>query len=167
MTSGISPIQCRDSVARILAEEIAALRQLESLLQDEHGFLAGNDIDGLEAASAARQDCVARLMKLGDERRDLCRMLGRGVDLAGLSALLAWCDPNGSLAPVLTEHAQRSGTCRDQNDRNGALVGARMARISNMLGMLPGSATSAPVYGRSGQRGATQPAAGRLVAARA
>jgi flagellar biosynthesis protein FlgN len=167
MTTGISPSQCRDAVARILAEEIAALKQLATQLQNEHTHLASNDIDSLETASAARQDSVARLIKLGDERRDLCRMLGRSADLAGQAALLAWCDAQGSLAPVLAEHAERSGACREQNDRNGALVGARMARISNMLGLLNGPAAAPAVYGRSGARTAPQPAAGRLVAARA
>ncbi|MET0291306.1 MAG: flagellar protein FlgN [Steroidobacteraceae bacterium] len=166
MTSGISPAQCRDTFARILAEELAALTQLETLLQNEHGFLAGNDIEGLEAASAARQDCVGRLLKLGDERRDLCRMLGRNSDLAGQSALLSWCDPDGTLGPVLNEHARRSSTCREQNDRNGALVGARMARLNNMLGMMAGPGTTA-VYGPSGLRASAAPGAGRLVAARA
>lgn len=167
MTHGISPVQCRDALARILQEEIALLTQLETLLGNEHGFLASNDIDGLEGASVARQDCVARLLKLTDERRDLGRLLGRGSDLAGQAALLAWCDPVGSLASMLAEHARRSTTCRDQNDRNGALVGARMARVSNMLGMLSGPSTAPAVYGRSGQRTAAQPGSGRLVAARA
>jgi flagellar biosynthesis/type III secretory pathway chaperone len=165
MSSGISPQQCRETVARILADEITALKLLETLLRSEHTHLAENDIDALETASAARQDCVARLSRLGDERRDLCRMLGRGPDLAGLAALVAWCDPSGTLAPLLAEHAQRSTDCRDQNARNGALVGARMARISNMLGMLSGSVTP-PVYGRGGQQAPT-PTAGRLLAARA
>jgi flagellar biosynthesis/type III secretory pathway chaperone len=154
-------------MARILADELAALTLLETLLLSEHTYLKDNDIDGLETASTARQDCVARLMKLGDERRDLCRMLGRGSDLAGLASLVAWCDPQGTMAPLLQEHAQRSATCREQNERNGALVGARMARISNMLGMLAGSAAAPSVYGRNGQHGTTMPPAGRLVAARA
>jgi flagellar biosynthesis protein FlgN len=165
--TGISQSQCRDTFARILADELAALTQLESLLQNEHGFLSGNDIDGLEAASAARQECVGRLLKLGDERRDLCRMLGRNSDLAGQAALLSWCDPEGSLAPLLNDHAGRSSTCREQNDRNGALVGARMARLNNMLGMLAGPAGNPAVYGPGGQRASAMPGSGRLVAARA
>ena len=167
MTSAISPTQCRDTLGRIYAEEISSLKRLEELLQNEHTYLAANDIDGLETASAARQDAVARLMKLADERRDLCRMLGRDTDLAGVSAMIAWCDPQGILATVLGEHARLSGLCRDQNERNGTLVGARMARISNMLGMLAGSNAAPSLYGRSGTQNAALPAAGRLIAARA
>lgn len=165
--NGISPDGCRETLARILADEMSALKRLETLLQNEHGFLSSNDIDGLEAASATRQDCVAGLLKLGDERRDLCRMLGRSSDLAGQAALLSWCDPRGTLGPLLQEHTQRSTSCREQNDRNGALVGARMARISNMLGMLSDSSASASVYGRTGLRNNGATGAGRLVAARA
>ncbi len=94
-------------------------------------------------------------------------MLGRDADLAGISAMLAWCDPQGTLAPTLNDHARLSGLCREQNERNGALVGARMARISNMLGMLAGSNAAPSVYGRSGTQGPAVPVAGRLVAARA
>lgn len=167
MTAGISPAQCRDALGRIYAEEIASLQLLEGLLQKEHGFLTNNDIDGLESASADRQDAVARLMKLENERRDLCRMLGRDADVAGVAALLAWCDPQGTLSATLGEHARLSGLCREHNERNGALVGARMARISNMLGMLAGANAAPQVYGRSGMQGPALPAAGRLVAARA
>jgi flagellar biosynthesis protein FlgN len=167
MTAGFTPAQCREALSHIYAEEIASLKLLEGLLQKEHGFLVANDIDGLETASAARQDAVARLMKLEDERRDLCRLLGRDPDLAGSAAVLAWCDPQGTLAATLNEHARLSGACREQNERNGALVGARMARISNMLGMLAGSQAAPSVYGRSGTQGPTLPVAGRLVAARA
>ena len=167
MTSAISPAQCRDVLIRIYAEEISALKLLEGLLQNEHRHLADNDIDGLETASASRQDAVARLMKLEDERRDLCRVLGRNTDLAGISAMLAWCDPQRTLGPTLDEHARLSTVCRQQNERNGALVGARMARISTMLGMLAGSNAAPPVYGRSGAQNSALPAAGRLIAARA
>jgi flagellar biosynthesis/type III secretory pathway chaperone len=167
MTAGVSPAACREVLSRIYAEEIAALRVLEGLLQKEHAHLSANDIDALEAASAARQDCVGRLIKLEDERRNLSRMLGREPDLAGAAALLAWCDAERTLAPALAEHARLSNVCREQNERNGALVGARMARISNMLGLLSGSAAAPSVYGRSGTQGPTLPAAGRLLAARA
>ncbi len=167
MSAAISPAQCRDALGRIYAEEIASLKRLEELLQKEHTYLAANDIDSLETASAARQDSVAQLLKLEDERRDLCRMLGRDTDLAGVSALLAWCDPQGTLGAALGEHARLSGLCRDQNERNGALVGARMARISSMLGMLAGSSAAPAVYGRSGTQNPAVPAAGRLIAARA
>lgn len=167
MTEGLSADQCRDTIARILTEERAALRELGPLLDREHGCLVANDLEGLEAASAQRQDCIARMIKLGDERRALCRMLGRPADLAGLSALVAWCDPEGTLGPLLREHAELSAACRDRNQRNGALVGARMARISSMLGMLNGEAASPTVYERTGVRSAALPHAGRLVAARA
>jgi flagellar biosynthesis/type III secretory pathway chaperone len=167
MTAGVSPAQCREALERIYGEEIAALRELDGLLSREHEFLAANDIDALEAASAARQDAVARLLRLEDERRDLSRMLGRDADLAGTAAMIAWCDPQGVLRPTIAEHGRLSGQCRQQNERNGALVGARMARLSNMLGMLAGASAQPATYGRSGTQGPALPPAGRLVAARA
>lgn len=165
MSHGMEAAQCREVLMRIAQDEIRLLQQLEVLLQQEHDYITANDIDSLERAGAQRQDCIAQLMKLGDERRDLCRMLGKGSDLAAVSALLAWCDPHGTLAPLMTEHAQRSSACRAQNERNGALVGARMARLNNMLGLLNGG--QGAVYGPGGTRDPALPTSGRLVAASA
>lgn len=164
MTHGISAVQCRDVLRRIVTDELALLEKLGGLLATEHASVVGNDIDALERSSSARQDCVAALMKLGDERRDLCRMLGKGADVAGLSSLLSWCDPQGELGSLLRVHAERSGACREQNERNGALVGARMARISSRLGLLSGPSAAGSVYGPGASRAPHVPVPGRLLA---
>jgi flagellar biosynthesis protein FlgN len=158
----MEPQTCREQFARYLSDETELLIGLEQQLQREHEFLAANDIEGLESASGMRQQTVARLLRLDEERRGLCRVRNLSSDAAGLAQLLAWCDPAGSLAAaqaLCTTHAQR---CRDQNERNGALVTARLNRVSGMLGMMEGtnpastyqprnSAARAPAYQPSGR----------------
>src|SRR5882724_9067277 len=90
--------QCRERLARLLSEESIALNELSVLLDREHGFLEANDVTSLEGATRERQRCVARIFRVDEERRALCRDMGRDVDLKGLEDLLRWCDPRGSLA---------------------------------------------------------------------
>lgn len=128
----------RDHLSRLLAEENAALAEFETLLTREHGALKSRDIDALEALADARQASVTQMLKLEDERRTLCSMLGYDTDLPGLAKLIAWCDPRRSLAAAYDECAARARRCRDCNDRNGILVSAQMKRVEGMLGAITG-----------------------------
>jgi flagellar biosynthesis/type III secretory pathway chaperone len=160
----MEPQACREQFARHLSDETALLIDLEQQLQREHEFLAANDIDGLEQASGLRQQTVARLLRIDEDRRGLCRVRSLSSDSAGLAQLLAWCDPTGSLAgaqALCATHAQR---CRDQNERNGALVTARLNRVSGMLGMMEGSNPASTYQPRNGAaRAAAYQPAGRMV----
>lgn len=152
---------CRTRFARLLADEGALLATLAQQLQREHELLAGNDVDGLEQAGNSRQQTIAKLLRIEDERHALCRQFGRSTDRTGLAALLAWCDPHGTLAAAQSECAVLAGTCRAQNERNGALVTARLTRVSGMLDMLADS--NAPrTYDQRFARAAAMPA-GRMV----
>ena len=154
---------CRDQLSRLLADEASLLGRLEQQLQREHELLSKNDIESLEATGNARQDTVARLLRLDDERRGLCRLLGRGDDAAAMSALLQWCDPAGSLASTYAQCADQAGHCREQNDRNGALVTARLNRVNSMLGMLNISGNDARTYAATKPQAPGRECAGRLV----
>ena len=138
----MEPHACRDQLARLLTDESALLSQLDRQLQGEHEFLSVNDVEGLEQAGAARQETIARLLRLEDERRNLCRLLGHGADMSGLAAMMAWCDPAGSLAAAQSGCAQLAARCRAQNERNGALATARLRRVTGMLDMLADNTTS-------------------------
>jgi flagellar biosynthesis/type III secretory pathway chaperone len=152
---------CRAQLARLLTDESALLTQLDRQLLAEHDLLKSNDVDGLEAAGSARQETIAKLLRIEDERRSLCRMLGRGNDKAGLAALFAWCDPQGSLAGPQSTCAQLAERCRAQNERNGALVTARLKRVTGMLDMLADN-TSTRTYQPGASRYAA-PQAGRML----
>jgi flagellar biosynthesis protein FlgN len=141
----------RDTLRRLLAEENAALAEFASLLDKEHTALRGRDIDGLETLAEARQGSVIKLLKIEEERRGLCSMLGYDTDLAGLGKLLAWCDPAGSLGKHYEECASRARDCRDLNNRNGVLVGAQIKRVEGLLGAMTGASAEPRAYGPRGQ----------------
>jgi flagellar biosynthesis/type III secretory pathway chaperone len=159
----LDPQACRERYARHLADETTLLTQLEVQLQREHELLATNDIEGLETASPVRQQTVARLLRVNEERSALCRSRNLAADAYGFAKLLAWCDPEGSLAEAQQKCADHAQRCRAQNERNGALVTARLNRIGGMLGML-GTADSGRTYEpRGGARTPTLPTAGRMI----
>lgn len=146
----MDPTVCREHLNKLLAEEGSALVRLEGLLDREHELLVANDVEELERAGEARQACIAELMHIDDERRSLCKMMSLPTDVTGLERLLAWCDPSGSLQQRWAECAERAGRCRAANDRNGALVTARMKKVEGLLDVITGRATQTRTYGKQG-----------------
>jgi flagellar biosynthesis/type III secretory pathway chaperone len=141
---------CREQLQRMLAVENGLLAKLETLLDTEHAFIADDDIEALEQAGQSRQSCMVELVRLEDERRSLCRMLGKKPDLSGLEELLKWCDPKGSLQAQWKECAERATRCRSLNDRNGIIVTARLKRVEGLLNIVTGRTQAPATYGRQG-----------------
>jgi len=158
----MDPAKCREKLARLISDESTALNELSTLLDREHGFLEANDVVSLEGATRERQRCVARIFRVDEERRALCLDSGRPLDLEGLEDLIRWCDPSGTLAGRWTECSDAAGRCRKLNDRNGALVAARLKHVQARLGTLIESRREAVTYGPRG--GYTQASSGRVVA---
>jgi flagellar biosynthesis/type III secretory pathway chaperone len=157
----------RDTLGRLLAEENTALAEFAALLDKEHVALRGRNIDALEALADARQASVVKLMKIEEERRGLCSMLGYDTDLAGLSKLLAWCDPAHTLGKPYAECASRARDCRDLNTRNGVLVGAQMKRVEGLLGAMTGTSSEPRAYGPRGQSNPYAATSGKVLSAEA
>ena len=157
----MEPQACLDQLARMLADETTLLSQLARQLEHEHDLLAGNDVEGLEQAADARHASIAALARLDQDRRSLCRLLGHGTDQTGLAALLKWCDPAATLTEAHAAASRHAQLCREQNDRNGALVNARLNRLNGMLDRMGGAAPR--IYeSRGAQRGPAS-AAGRML----
>jgi flagellar biosynthesis/type III secretory pathway chaperone len=135
----------------MLAEENAALAEFATLLDKEYAALRGRNIDALETLADARQASVVKLLKIEEERRSLCSMLGYDTDLAGLAKLIAWCDPAHKLGKSYAECASRARDCRDLNTRNGVLVGAQIKRVEGLLGAMTGAPAEPRAYGPRGQ----------------
>jgi flagella synthesis protein FlgN len=153
---------CREALASLIDQEVAALTELAGLLDREHGLLVANDVNTLESVMDERQETVGRLLRAEDERRSLCRMHGRDADAAGIENLMAWCDPQGSLKSKWADCANGAARCRELNDRNGILVNARMKRVETLLGALTGGNQDAQTYGPKGAYNTTRP--GRVLA---
>ena len=144
---------CRDALASILSQEVATLAELAGLLDREHALLVANDVETLETVMEERQVAIGTLLRAEDERRALCRMHGREPDAKGIEQLMAWCDPRGTLKSSWLDCANGATRCRELNDRNGALVIARMKRVENLLTVLTGQPKEAPTYGPKGAYG--------------
>lgn len=141
---------CREKLGRLMAQETSSLGALAALLEQEHEYLLANDVVALEGATRERQRCVAGIIHVDEERRSLCRDLGRSNDLQGLEDLLRWCDPQGTLAPGWAQCSAAAANCRRLNDRNGALVGARLQHVQARLGVLIDSRRETVTYGPRG-----------------
>ena len=162
----MDPSLTRETLARLLEAEASVLADLERLLAREHEILVRNDSpEALESACGERQSRMGELLRIQDERRNLLRMHGQRPDNAGLEALLSACDPDQSLRRRWLACAEAARRCRESNDRNGALVAARMNRGEGMLEVLTGQRPGPRVYGPQGQMAAA--GASRLVAAEA
>jgi flagella synthesis protein FlgN len=141
---------CRDHLGTLLAEEIAALRDLEDLLKREHEVLGSKNVAAIERTALIRQQMVGDLARTEEQRRSLCTLHGYSADWVGLESLMQWCDPAGTLLSRLRECAQRATQCRDLNDKNGILVAARLKHVEGLLGALTGGTNQPVTYGPKG-----------------
>ena len=64
----MDPVVCRDTLGKLIAEESSTLDQLLQLLDREHELIVANDVDALERAGHARQNCVGTLLRIEDDR---------------------------------------------------------------------------------------------------
>jgi flagellar biosynthesis/type III secretory pathway chaperone len=156
---------CREHLDKLLIEEANVLARLQAVLDQEYELLVANDVDALERAGETRHACVSELLRIEDERRSLCRMMNLPADVSGLERLLAWCDASGTLKQRWAECAEHAGRCRASNDRNGALVTARMKKVEGMLEVITGRANEPKVYGKQGAFKSIAPSARVLVTA--
>jgi len=157
--------RCREKLGQLIGDESQALKELSALLDREHSYLETNDVVSLEGATRERQRCVARIFRVDEERRALCSELGYSLDLAGLEQLIRWCDPQGTLAEGWAECSAAALRCRQRNDRNGALVAARLQHVQARLSTLIEGRREAVTYGPRGAYGPT--ASGQVVATEA
>src|ERR1700761_5499871 len=139
--------KCREKLGQLIAAEGTALNELAGLLDREHGFLQSNDVVSLEGATRERQRCVGRIFRVDEERRNLCRDMGYPLDLKGLEDLIRWCDPRNTLSSRWAECTDAAAKCRQSNDRNGALVAARLKHVQARLGTLIQSRREVVTYG--------------------
>ncbi|MEQ1579585.1 MAG: flagellar protein FlgN [Steroidobacteraceae bacterium] len=146
----LDPMLTRQHVEQLLGDEWRTLAQLEVLLTKEHGLLEDGNVDAIEEAGNARQGCISSLLRIDEERRSLCKMLGFSADAEGLGHLLRWCDPANGLATKWSTCLEKAGRCQQLNQRNGALVTARLRRVEGLLGVLTGGNRNSTVYSAQG-----------------
>lgn len=149
----MDPALLGEHIRDLLDEEASLLSQLEALLDTEAGALATDELPAIERIGAERHECVSALMRIDSERRVVCRMLGIGEERPHFEDLLRRCDPSLGLLALWTAGLEAAARCKDRNDRNGAIVSAKLRRVEAMLVQLRGGTNkAAPVYGATGQR---------------
>lgn len=143
----------RQLASRLIAEERVLLERFEQLLDREAAALRTDDVAAIEAAGADRQACSSELLRLDEERRNACRMLGFGDGRDAFERLLGACDPGGDLSRRWLSSRDVLLRCKESNDRNGAVVTAKLRRVEALLVTLRGGEAGPRVYGAGGQPG--------------
>jgi flagellar biosynthesis/type III secretory pathway chaperone len=138
-------------LSRILAEEAQLLADLESVLERETDILCGEDAEAIQRIGSNRHHCVDRLSQLSVERIQTGRMLSFGSDRAGLDKLFDWADPSTALRSKWSRNLELARRCKALNDKNGAIVAAKLDRVQKLLGQLRG-ASPPPVYSSKASR---------------
>ena len=141
----------QQQLGRLLAEESQLLVELQVVLEQETKILCGEDSDAIARIGSNRHRCVDRLSQLGIERLDTSRMLSFGVDRTGLSKLHDWADPSRKLRASWVSNLELARRCKALNDKNGAIVAAKLGRVQKLLGHLRGS-VAPPVYNAKASR---------------
>jgi len=137
----------------LLAEEATLLASLEALLGQETEALRDDELPAIERIGAERHRCVDALMRIDSERRTACRLLGLGDDRPRFEELLDQCDRSVALKRLWHTGLEAAARCKDRNERNGAIVAAKLRRVEALLVTVRGGTDNVvPVYGATGQR---------------
>jgi flagellar biosynthesis/type III secretory pathway chaperone len=138
-------------LTRILAEEARLLAEFEAVLRQETEVLSGDDTDAIQHIGNNRQRYVEALTRLEAERADSCRMFSFGAGRGALERLFEWADPSAALRRKWSANLELARGCKAINDKNGAIVAAKLGRVQQLLGKLRG-ASPPPVYSAKGAR---------------
>ena len=141
----------RELTARLIAEERTLLERFEHLLEREAAALRTDDVAVIEGAGADRQACSSALLRIDEERREACRMLGFGEARDAFERLLAACDPQGELQRRWQGARDVLLRCKRANDHNGAVVMSKLRRVEALLVTLRGGESGGQLYGAAGQ----------------
>jgi flagellar biosynthesis protein FlgN len=149
----MDPTVIGDHMRDLLAEEAGLLASLEALLGQETEALRGDELPEIERIGTERHRCVDALMRIDSERRAACRLLGIGDDRVRFEELLDRCDHSGALKTRWHAGLEVAARCKDRNERNGAIVAAKLRRVEALLTTVRGGTDNVvPVYGATGQR---------------
>jgi len=119
----------------VLDEMSATTAQLIHVLDEEREALNCADAKALNRAGEAKQMLMRRLEQLDVERLHLCSTSAEAAQQVDAQ----WRELLKSLT-----------VCRDQNQRNGALVGQRLAQVRRALSVLTGGDAQKGTYGQNG-----------------
>lgn len=128
-------VELDGALGAVLDDMQAALAELAGVLEDERTALLAGDVTALDTAGTRKQALMRTLEQLDAERVQL----GRNAPQAAVALEARW----QAMLPMLR-------SCRDMNQRNGQVVGQRLASVRRALSILTGREPDDGVYGRRG-----------------
>ena len=129
-----------EGLIAVLKEQIHCAEAMLTTLGHENEALLRGDAERLNAAGATKAQLVETLESLEHQRRSLAEAITAGV--------AATAGPGAAADPEWRRLLDLIGECKQQNERNGALVKARSEQVRTALRALRG--TEPDLYGRSG-----------------
>jgi flagella synthesis protein FlgN len=139
--------------AATLQAELAALAELNRILELEQECLLGTDTDTLLALSERKSRTVEQLAALAERRAALLRSAGLPPGRAGVQQWLA-AQPDFQARPLREAWSKlldAAADARVANQINGGLIGTRLGHNQAALGALQGAASHHSVYRPDGQ----------------
>jgi len=138
-------------LSRLLAEELALLREFVALLGREQQALIPGDIDHLLPLAGEKTRMAAALGRFTDARNKALAEKGLAADKAGIEA---WLSSQDQTAPSRADWAALLALAAEaklQNEINGKLIATRMQHNRHALAVLHAAADQAMLYGPDGQ----------------
>ena len=148
-----------------LREELAGLRALQQLLQQEYDALRTRDVAALERLAGEKQASADHLRRLSVARTDYLRQQGFAADRQGLQACLntaATREAQAISQKLLTEFERAAEQARAQNEINGAIIAASRGHVEQLLAIISGREPLEFLYGHDSRKvfhGGSQPIA--------
>jgi flagellar biosynthesis protein FlgN len=141
----------------LLDREIAAGQALLAGLDLERSTLTGFDVAALEAATGEKERLAAEFERLDADRRRLLERFGYGPSETDMVELIRVVEDS-----TYTENSRRAGPlvtrwrrlvaliqrCRNDNQRNGMIVGLQTRRVTQTLNVLRTGRPDQLTYGR-------------------
>ncbi len=159
------------ALGALLDREAAAGNALLAGLESERSALSGFDVAALEAATRDKERLAGDFDRLDAERREYLARFGYGPSRADMNNLIRAVED-----PRYSEAARRAGPiatrwrrivalierCRDDNQRNGLIVGLQSRRATQTLNVLRTGRPDELTYGRGQMPGLAAAAARAL-----
>lgn len=142
-------------LSRLLADELALLREFVALLGREQQALIPGDIDRLLPLAEEKTRLATVLGRMAGARNQALAGAGLAADKAGMEA---WLTSQGQATPSRADWAALLALAAEaklQNEINGKLIATRLQHNRHALAVLHAAADQAMLYGPDGQPHAT------------
>lgn len=143
-----------DTVADLLAAELASLQRFHTLLGREQDILKNNQADLLIAVSEQKTALASELGQIMQRRERALSAQGHGGGRTGMDAWLAsQAEPaRSTFTAQWRQLLDLLNQCRAEHDINGQLISMQLARTQQALSALMLAGGKPLTYGPDGQQ---------------